>query len=167
MLLGRIPGGGPLAQEPHGPVALVCGPRHAGCGPCARQTRGPVRKAARLLARARRRGFTRRRHGSGQRHWRRRQCGTAWHSLATRAQRLRVQWPGGYYGSPSSSDRRGRNSGARLRRGERRRPERKEEATANRHRERWAEVACGRCLPAGMTAVAHGFGPRAVTRHSR
>jgi hypothetical protein len=27
MLLGRIPGGGPLAQEPHGPVALVCGPR--------------------------------------------------------------------------------------------------------------------------------------------
>jgi hypothetical protein len=27
MLLGRIPGGGPLAQEPRGPVALVCGPR--------------------------------------------------------------------------------------------------------------------------------------------
>jgi hypothetical protein len=43
--------------------------------------------------------------------------------------------------------------------GARRRPERKEEATASWRWERRAEVACGRRLPMGTAAVARDFGP--------
>jgi hypothetical protein len=41
MPLGRIPGGGPLAQEPHGPVAPACGPWSRRARPTIVRPRGP------------------------------------------------------------------------------------------------------------------------------